>query len=116
LAHPEFAHVFGGNSRAEVPVTGSLPGGLRVNGAVDRLVVTDDEVLIVDFKTNRPPPAQIEDADPAYVAQMAAYRAVLSAVFPGRAVRCALLWSDAPALMEVPARLVDAALHAPSSA
>lgn len=116
LSHPEFAHVFGENSRAEVPVTGILSGGMRVNGAVDRLVVTDDEVLIVDFKTNRPPPVRVEDADPAYIAQMAAYRAVLSAVFPGRTVRCALLWTDAPALMEVPAQLMDAALRAPSSA
>mgnify|MGYP000321380019 CR=1 FL=1 len=110
IGDPDFAPVFGEGSRAEVPVAGTLPSGIAVSGAIDRLVVTESDILIVDYKTNRPPPASIADADPAYIAQMAAYRAVLQAVFPGRAVRCALLWTDTPALMEVPAALLDRAL------
>ena len=48
-----------------------LPAGLEISGRVDRLVVTPDRVLVVDFKTNRPSPDRIEDADPAYMLQMA---------------------------------------------
>ena len=51
--------------------------GMLMRGEVDRLVVTDSAVLVVDYKTNRPAPARIEDADPAYLAQMAVYVAVL---------------------------------------
>ncbi|NDC57968.1 MAG: hypothetical protein EBZ50_03875 [Alphaproteobacteria bacterium] len=59
IDNPEFAAAFGPGSRAEAPIVGSgpglPPGGVR--GAVDRLVVTPTEVLIVDFKTDRPAPA-----------------------------------------------------------
>ena len=47
-------------SRAEVSIVGRLerPGRppALVSGQIDRLVVTPDEVLIVDFKTNHAPP------------------------------------------------------------
>jgi ATP-dependent helicase/nuclease subunit A len=84
---PQFAGVFGEGSRAEVAIAGtaaSLPAGLAISGRIDRLVVLPDRVLVVDFKTNRPSPARIEDADPAYLRQMALYAAVLAEVFPGR--------------------------------
>ena len=59
-------------------------------------------VLVADFKTNRPSPARIEDADPAYLRQMAVYAAVLGEVFPGRAIEAALVWTDGPKLMPIP--------------
>jgi ATP-dependent helicase/nuclease subunit A len=113
LQDPQFAAVFGDGSRPEVAIAGGapdLPGGLLVSGRVDRLVVSADRVLVVDYKTNRPAPARIEDADPAYIAQMAAYVAALRAAFPGRAVEAALVWTDGPKLMAVPEKLVESAL------
>ena len=89
-----------------------LPPGLAISGRVDRLVVQPDRVLVVDFKTNRPAPARIEDADPAYLTQMAVYAAVLRAVFPGRAVEAALVWTDGPRLMPVPENVVAEQLAA----
>ena len=41
---------------------------------------------------------------------MALYVAVLEAVFPDRAVEAALVWTDGPRLMPVPAALIDAAM------
>ena len=46
----------------------------------------------------------------AYLLQLAAYRLAVALVYPGRQVRAALLWTDGPRLMEVPAALLDAAL------
>lgn len=114
LAHPDFAPVFGPGSRAEVAISGrgpGLPDGVILDGAIDRLVIGDDAILILDFKTNRPPPERVEDVDPAYAAQLGAYRAVLSALYPDRPVRCALLWTFAPRLMEIPGSMLDAALR-----
>ena len=108
-----FAAVFGPGSRAEVALAGAsahLPHGLAVSGRVDRLVVDAERVLVVDYKTNRPSPDRIEDADPAYLAQMAVYAAVLREVFPGRAVEAALVWTDGPKLMPVPEKVMVAAL------
>ena len=67
LAHPDFAPAFAANARAEVAIVADLPelgDGARINGRIDRLAVTDGEVLAVDFKTNRPPPARPEDVAP----------------------------------------------------
>jgi ATP-dependent helicase/nuclease subunit A len=113
LEDPAFAEVFAPGSKAEAAVAGGapdLPDGLALAGRVDRLRVTADRVLVVDFKTNRPAPATIEAADPAYVLQMAVYAAVLRAVFPGRRVEAALVWTDGPRLMPVPEAVMAAAL------
>lgn len=113
LCDARFAPIFGPGSRAEVAITGKapdLPAGVTVNGQIDRLVVTDSEVLIVDYKTNRPPPTDPRAVAPVYLGQMAAYRALLRVLHPGKPVRCALLWTDAPRLMELPDPLLDAVL------
>ena len=114
LEDDRFAAVFGPGSRAEVALAGTspaLPKGLAISGRVDRLVVTDDQVLVVDYKTNRPAPARIENADPAYLAQMAVYVAVLREVFPDRRVEAALVWTDGPKLMPVPEKVISESLQ-----
>lgn len=110
LNDPAFSAVFAPGSQAEVPIIGVV-GSLSVSGQVDRLVVDSERVLIVDYKSNRPPPATEDGVDPAYWRQMAAYRAVLSVIYPGRAIECALLWTDGPRLMPLSSARLD--LHAP---
>jgi len=92
MAHPDLAPLFAPGSRAEVPLTGVVADQV-VGGLVDRLAVLADRVLVADFKTNRYPPGRAEDTPVLYLRQMAAYRAVLRAIFPGRHVRCALVWT-----------------------
>lgn len=118
LDHPDFAALFGPGSRAEVALTGTAPGlppGTKIRGQVDRLVVTDHEVLIIDYKTNRPPPAEVSGVARVYLGQMAAYRALLRSLHPGKQVRCALLWTDAARLMELPDALLDAVMSGAKS-
>ena len=113
LDDPVFADVFAPGSRPEVAIAGTapqLPADLRISGRVDRLFVGERRILVADFKTNRPAPRRIEDADPAYVLQMALYWAVLKALFPDRAVEAALVWTDGPKLMTIPEELLAAAL------
>lgn len=106
-----FAPAAVSGARVEAPLAGRV-GNRMVAGQVDRLLVTDAEVLVVDYKTNRPPPMQAADVDPAYLDQMALYRALLQQVFPGRQVKAALLWTHAPRLMLLPANLLDQRLAA----
>jgi ATP-dependent helicase/nuclease subunit A len=110
LHHPEFAPLFTQASRAEVGVTALLPefGNLRVSGQIDRLAVTENAVLIADFKTNRPPPKTVEDTPAIYLTQMALYRAALARIYPGRRIDCALIWTVGPRLMKLPTTLLDA--------
>ena len=119
LADPRFAPLFAPGSRAEVPIIGRIPaagGPLAVSGQVDRLAVTAEEVLIADYKTNRPAPADVAQVPPGYVRQLALYRALLAKIYPGRPVRAALLWTDVPELMELSAERLDAEIAALTAA
>ncbi len=109
LTDDRFAPVFGPGSRAEVALTGRV-GGATVSGRMDRLVVSTDRVLVVDYKTNRPAPLRIEDADPAYIVQMAVYVSVLRQLYPAHRVEAALVWTDGPNLMPIPDDMLAAAL------
>ncbi|MER8964732.1 double-strand break repair helicase AddA [Mesorhizobium sp. M0808] len=113
LADSRFAPLFAPNSRAEVAIMGSLEvrGKLRsISGKIDRLAATPDKVSIVDYKTNRPAPATLAEVPQAYVLQLALYRALLQPLYPGREVSAALLFTEAPRLIELPAAALDDAL------
>jgi ATP-dependent helicase/nuclease subunit A len=113
VADARFAPLFAPGSRAEVSIVGKVRIGgevVAVSGQIDRLAVTQDAVLIADFKTNREPPRRIDDVAPAYVAQLALYRAVLAKLYPNKAVRAALIWTEVPDLMELSTEALDAAL------
>ncbi|HVV26397.1 MAG TPA: double-strand break repair helicase AddA [Rhizomicrobium sp.] len=115
LDDSRFAAAFGPGSRAEAGLLAELPElgkGARVNGRIDRLAVTDDEVLILDFKTNRPPPRSEAEVPPIYLAQMALYRAGARAIFPGRRIVCGLLFTDGPRLLQLSDVVLDARLAA----
>jgi ATP-dependent helicase/nuclease subunit A len=110
LEDPVFAPLFGSGSRAEVRVVGEIAGThgtMVLSGQIDRLVVTAAQVLILDYKTNRPPPKSEDEVAEIYLRQMAAYRAVLGRIYADRPVTCALLWTDGPRLMPLSSRLLD---------
>jgi ATP-dependent helicase/nuclease subunit A len=114
LEHPDFAALYGPDSRAEVPIVGMVEGvggTLVVSGQVDRLVVSERTVKIVDYKTNRPVPSTEGEVPALYLGQMAAYRAVLAGIYPDRRIEGCLLWTEGPRII----RLSDALLadHAP---
>jgi ATP-dependent helicase/nuclease subunit A len=107
MDEPGFAPLFAPGSQAEVPLVGRL-GTTVVSGQIDRLAVSADRVLILDYKTNRPPPARVEEVAPGYLRQLATYRALVRRIYPAHAVEAALLWTDGPFLMDVPAALLEA--------
>jgi len=109
LGDERFAALFGPGSRAEVALVGEITRDgeqIFLSGQIDRLCVTDDVVWVVDFKTNRPPPMELSQVSASYVAQLAGYCALLAMLYPDRAIRAALLWTDGPRLMEIPAEML----------
>ncbi len=100
LTAPEAAVLFGPKSRAEVPLVG-LVGTRRIAGQVDRLAVTSDRVLLVDYKTNRPSPRHPDQVPRAYLQQLAAYALLLRGLYPDRSLRCYLLWTEQARLMHI---------------
>jgi ATP-dependent helicase/nuclease subunit A len=111
LSDPEFGPLFGPGSRAEVAIAATV-GGRPLSGRIDRLIVAPDQVLIVDYKSNRLPPDRTEGVPPAYLAQLAAYTKVIDQIYPDRPVRAALLWTSVPCLMPVHLDLLEPHLAA----
>ncbi len=116
LEHPALEPLFGPNGRAEQPLAGYVNGTV-VSGIVDRLAVLPDMVVLADYKTHRDAPATPEATPVLYLRQMAAYRAVLQAIVPGRPVRCCLVWTRSATVSVLPGALLDgyAPSHAPGA-
>jgi len=112
LARPSLAHLFTADALAEVPVSATLDalGGRRIHGVIDRLILAPDRVLAVDFKTNAVLPGRPEDTPEGLLRQMGAYAHALAAIYPGRRIETALLWTRTATLMPLPHALVSAAL------
>jgi ATP-dependent helicase/nuclease subunit A len=108
---PAFANIFAPNALAEAPIAGVVDG-IVIAGIVDRLLVTDKAVELVDFKTGRRVPSSVSDIPVQHIKQMAAYAAVLAGIFPDRDVRASLLYSEGPVLHRLPPEAL--ALHKPS--
>ena len=87
LRDPAFAALFGPEARAEVAIVAEIPHpsgrgpALRLAGKIDRLVRDLDSILIVDYKTNRPPPKDVAQVAEAYLLQLAAYRLAVGHIF-----------------------------------
>jgi ATP-dependent helicase/nuclease subunit A len=106
LTDDDFFDVFASGSQAEVPIVGTINDKV-ISAQVDRLLVRVDEIIVVDYKTNRPPPRTVKKVPQIYINQMKAYRAALQQIYPDRPVRCVLLWTDTPRLMEIPQNMLE---------
>jgi ATP-dependent helicase/nuclease subunit A len=112
VAAPELAALFGPGSRGEVSLAGVLrrPGRACApySGRLDRVLVTEAEVSIVDFKLGAPPMLP----SPAHIVQLALYREALRPLYPTLPVRAALVYLDGAALRSIETAELDAALDA----
>jgi len=106
LNHEEFAPIFGEGSRAEVPIVG-IVGNKVISGKIDRLVITNNEVLIVDYKSNREPPESVEHIPVVYLKQLSLYSELIRKIYPNYNVKSALLWTEKPVLMSVNNDMID---------
>ena len=101
LSDARFAALFGPGSLAEAPLAATLPDGRVIAGTVDRILIEGEQVSVIDFKTGRVPVDEAAIPN-SHRAQMSAYAAALRAIFPGRRVSVALLYTAGPKLVELP--------------
>jgi ATP-dependent helicase/nuclease subunit A len=111
LQRPELRHFFGPNSRAEVPflMYANRDGEpIRLAGRIDRLVVDDHGVTVIDYKSDASVPERAEDVPGNYVTQLGLYALVAGQLFPGRDVHATILWTQLESLMNLPPDLLAA--------
>ena len=109
IMEPGLSWLFGSNSLAEVGFALNWNGGL-LRGNIDRLVVMSDRVLVVDYKSNAVVPARAEDVPEGYLRQLGAYAHAAAALYPGRRVEAAILWTESALLMPLDPEIVRQAL------
>jgi ATP-dependent helicase/nuclease subunit A len=103
LTTPALAPLFSGNALAEVEISAPFePGGERIHGIIDRLVIEPDRVTAIDFKSNQTVPASPEEIPTGILQQMGAYETALAPLYPGREIGSAVLWTRTATLMDVP--------------
>lgn len=112
LASPGLASIFDPDALAEVEVSARIAelGGRAIRGKIDRLLVRDDFVLAIDFKTNPIVPETEAAVPEGLLRQMAAYHEALKQIWPERAVSVAILWTETGRLMELPEQVLLPAL------
>ena len=94
-SHSDLGWIFrAGHGFCEAPVMGEVGrGGRRVYGIIDRLVVQEGRVDIIDYKSNGIAVHQIPELVAHYRPQLNSYRDVLAALYPEHKLRCWLLWT-----------------------
>jgi ATP-dependent helicase/nuclease subunit A len=100
ISDPRWHDLFSSRARSEVPVA-ALVGDTVVTGRIDRLLVQDGHVWIVDFKTTRKVPEKASMVTLSELRQMAHYLAAMQRIFPDHGVTAALLYTHAPAMIEL---------------
>lgn len=113
ILNPALGFLFEDGTLAEASITAQLDalnGGI-IYGIVDRLIVTQKDIWVVDFKTNVAVPASSAACPEGLLRQMGAYHAALKQIYPDHTIRPTIIWTRDASLMELPADLVSAALH-----
>lgn len=113
LDEPLLQPIFGPESQPEVAVMGTLTLSGRdyaISGRIDRLAVTEEAIVLVDFKTNRQPPETADKAPLAHRAQLAIYREILKPLYPGKTISCLLVYTESGALLPLDIGLLESSL------
>ncbi len=113
LTNPDLSMLFSKQTLAEVPVSAALKalGDQRIHGVIDRLVLSENTVLAVDFKTNVAVPDRPETCPEGLLRQMGAYAHALQLIYPAHKIETALLWTRTAKLMDLPHDLVTKAVY-----
>lgn len=107
-AHPD---LFIDDALVEVDVAALAPSlQCQISGTVDRLIITPERIVAVDFKTNAVVPSSADTVPEGILRQMGAYLEALEQIFPDRPIEIAILWTKDASLMNLPHGIVRGAL------
>ena len=108
LDNPDLIQIFAPDTLSEVAITAPVAGG-QILGAIDRLIVREDHILAVDFKSNQIVPSSATEVPEGLLRQMGAYAAGLEVIYPDKRIDLAILWTVTAQLMPLDRDIVRAA-------
>lgn len=104
--------IFAPDTLAEVEISATIAelNNLKMHGVIDRLIVTETTVHIVDFKTNEVVPSTPEETPDGILRQLGLYASAIKSIYPKHQVFAAILWTETQKLMVLPDALISGAL------
>ncbi|MGC6517818.1 MAG: double-strand break repair helicase AddA [Candidatus Puniceispirillaceae bacterium] len=106
MAMPEFSDLFSERALSEFGISG-LVGTRSVVGQIDKMVIYDDVLWLVDFKSG----AHLSDEVPEnYVLQLALYAHLLGKIYPEKRIKAEIIWLDEFSRSPVSSQAMDTAL------
>ncbi|OCX61575.1 double-strand break repair helicase AddA [Thioclava sp. SK-1] len=113
LEAPEMQPFLGPETLAEVEVTAPLADfdGAQMHGIIDRLLITDSHVKVLDYKSNAIVPRQAAQIPLGLLRQLAAYRAALKEIHPDKQIDCGILWTATATITWADSAQLDDALR-----
>ena len=82
------------------------------NALIDRLLVSDKTVLIVDYKNSLKVPKDASEVSQDYIVQLAAYKMAVQQIYPDKEIKCALLYTREAKMIELPDNKMAEAIKA----
>ena len=111
LTNPELSMVFAPDTLAEVSLTADIKGLGQMFGTIDRLIITDEIVTAIDFKTNRNLPDKHFQTPEGILRQLGAYVEMLEQIYPNHRIGASIVWTKTAQLMSYPKDMLTAALR-----
>jgi len=108
IEKPEFSHLFEKSSRTEIPIS-YLINNIKFTGSIDRIIFNDNQLSIIDYKTNSQPPKSINKIEHSYLLQMSVYYQAIRELYETKNIKCYFLWTKIPSIMEIPENLLSSA-------
>jgi len=96
--------IFAPEAITESPISGNLVEDgqtYKVSGRIDRLLINDHEIKIIDFKTNKIIPSSHSEVPDSYKKQLAIYYRLVRQIYPAHQISCIILWVEKPMIMEL---------------
>ena len=116
LENKNFSKFFAANGKSEIEITGIINGAknkkFEITARIDRLIISENEVYIIDFKTTRQPPQKVEQVLKENIIQLGIYHRLLKSLYPNHQIKCALLWTHNATLMEIDEEIHSLATNA----
>ena len=103
LKKKSFEFIFAPDTLAEVQFSTIVKsiGVLPILGVIDRLVISENSVFIIDFKTNQEVPTSVDEIPLGILKQMGAYAISMQKVFPKKIIELGIIWTHSAELMKI---------------
>lgn len=104
LTDQDLDWIFHKNALAEVPFVTILPefSDRSFHGIIDRLIIQQEMIFVVDFKTNRAIPDTPDHIPAGVLNQMVIYEHAIKQLYPKHTVVSGILWTAKAKFMEIP--------------